>query len=37
MANCLFIWPVGQVVKMPPSQGGVTSSILVQATNMYFT
>ena len=25
------IWLVGQVVKTPPSQGGITSSILVRA------
>ena len=28
--------PVGQVVKMPPSQGGVTSSILVQGYQYVF-
>ena len=26
-------WPHGQEVKTPPSQGGITSSILVGATN----
>ncbi len=30
------IWPVGQVVKTPPSQGGITSSTLVQATNLVY-
>jgi hypothetical protein len=28
------IWPLGQVVKTPPSQGGIGSSILLEAANI---